>query len=240
MAPDESNRGTGMRILATVFLACGFVGSAAPARALTIFDNGTPDGQDALFSNVFSDDDGDTDQRIADDFAFAPGAYELKTIEWFGVYAPDSADPPGADAFTIGIHADASGSPGSRFFEYTGSVARMETGQDVIIGDLTLPIYVYVVDIAALVLEGDSSYWLSIHNGAGSEALWFWATSNGGLGDGNANYSNGPDGPWLEVPTGSELAFRLGARPIPEPSAALAFGLGSLVVGGSLHRGRRH
>jgi hypothetical protein len=236
---DTSNHEARKMILATALLACGLVGMSAPAAALTIFDNGAPDGQDAEFSNVFSDDDAVEDQRIADDFAFEPGSYELKTIEWFGVYAPQTPDPPGTDAFTVRIYSDAPGAPDVSLFEYTGEVTRTDTGQGVIIGDLTLPIYLYVVDIAALALEGDTSYWLSIYNGVGSEALWFWATSNGGAGDGNATFSNGPDGPWLDVPSGSELAFRLGAQPIPEPSAALAFGLGSLVVGGSLRRGHR-
>jgi hypothetical protein len=230
---DTSIRAARSRPLATALLACGLLGVSAPAGALTIFDNGAPDEEDALFSDVYGSE-GEPDQRIADDFSFAAGSYELGSIEWYGVYL--EGDPAPADTFTIRIHADASGLPDAGdFVEVDASaVTRTYTGVDTSFG---LPIYAYVVDIAALLIEGDTAYWLSIYNGADPDNPWFWATSNAGLGDGNATYSNGPEGPFEAVPGGPELAFRVAARPIPEPSASLLFALGALVAGGSMRRG---
>jgi hypothetical protein len=126
--------------------------------------------------------------------------------------------------FTIGIWSDSGGSgPGAQLHAFElATVNRMDTG------DLTrgYPLFDYSVDVVPVTLDAETVYWLSIENDATSHGGDYWGWSRSSL-DGTLYY--GPGTP--DTPFASSMSFQLtGSRPIPEPSAALLFAVGGVVV----------
>ena len=225
-------------ILRLTLLVWGLVGASSQALATPIYDNGPPD----LLNGLFSDTVNGVGFQMADDFRFDTVGYEVTNIHWFGGYAFGNS-PASPDDFTVRIYGDAAGVPdASDFIEvFSGVAMRTDTGDD---DPFDLDIYEYRVDIDPLMLDADTTYWMSVFNDAvpnGGDP-WFWATSDASSGTGNAAFTDGDGNAWLLEHRDWELAFGLGGDDlptIPEPSAALVFGIGCLVVGGKVRRGPR-
>jgi hypothetical protein len=189
------------------------------AHATTIFDNGTPDFQNATAS------DPDSGFIAYDNFVLG-GATTLRSVQWWGIYYSGNNAP--ADAFTINIFADNAGQPGSSL---TGAMSVSPTRQltsDTVLG--LWNIYVYNATIPDTIL-GSGTYWVSIVNDTtGSVDNWFWATS---AATGGSSWQN-------SGPRTIELAFNLSdtaVNTVPEPSSYLLSAAG--LVGIFLARLRR-
>jgi hypothetical protein len=217
-AVKDTRWGLGLAALAGMLF---FVAGPANAGAI-IFDNGTPD----LLNAVPSDPgflEGLGIQQW-DNFSLSPGANVVGDIHWWGVYVFGTTAEP--DEFAIEIFEDAGGLPdlntGAKVF--TGEAGRVATGGQVLGFDL----YEYWVDISPIALGPSTDYWISIVNDtqAGGGDTWYWATSSQtGM---HAEAFAGVD-PYV---VDAELAFNLTgpASEVPEPSTALLFGVGLLLV----------
>jgi hypothetical protein len=218
-AVKDTRWGLGLAALAgMLFLAPG------PANAgAIIFDNGAPD-----LLNAWASDPGFLEGlgiQQWDDFSLSPGANVVGDIHWWGVY--DFGTPAEPDEFAIEIFEDVGGLPdlntGVKVF--TGEAGRVATG-DKVLGQFDL--YAYWVDISPISFAPSTDYWISIVNDsqAGGGDTWYWATSSQ---TGIHAEAVGGDDPFN---VDGELAFNLTgpASEVPEPSTALLFGVGLLLV----------
>ena len=107
---------------------------------------------------------------------------------------------------------------------FLGAPGRASTGDQIVGFDL----YEYWVDIDPLALVAGTTYWLSIVNNSLENGgdTWAWASSDFSSVNGAARLVDGDD--WS---SGFDHAFNLTGNPIPEPNAALIFGVGLIVVG---------
>lgn len=199
------------------------VNGPGSALADTIYDNGLPDLSIASLSDF---EDG---RQSADDFHLQPGASTITDVHWFGAYFNGNT-PTEPDNFTIRVFADAGGVPAVNPLaeRAVGDVGRTDTGQTV-----GSNVYAYDTTINAIVLDPNTTYWLSIVNDttADRDDLWYWPVKSS-IGNGAVRDSDGVA--WTgSVPfPNPELAFSLTGPIVPEPSsmALAAVGLLGLAI----------
>ena len=197
------------------------------AHAALIYDNGDTDTSNAWASDEnFSNDVG---IKQAENFSLADDFNVVTRIDWTGVYAFNNTPAP-SDNFTIEFYTSTSGTPSDNPFATfsVGDVGRIDTGLNVV---GTYDVYSYTADIAPLVLDPGTEYWISIINDTSNDANddWFWATSDASAA--NAHVSSFGGQAW-EYQAG-QLAFQLhGPESVPAPASLplLAIGLLGLVV----------
>jgi RHS repeat-associated protein len=146
-------------------------------------------------------------QRIADDVTF-DRPVTLHSIRWWGGYSYDPATPT-SDNFTIRIHADAGGRPGTVLHQTAAGngVARRTTGRIITSESGDTPEFEYEAALSApFDAAAGQTYWLSLINDNGAHpARWGWASSPDG--DGAIAYQHGA-APWA-IAAGFNTAFIL-------------------------------
>jgi hypothetical protein len=207
-----------------IFVALAMVaGLSLPAAADIIYDN---DGStvDALPSDVSW-----FEVQLADDFVLDPLiGTTITDIHWRGVY--DTTGDIAPDDFIIRLFGDDGGLPtADPFFELnTGTANRSVVGQFLTTDYME---YAYWVDTTPIVLNPNTTYWLSIFNDTSPEDTevdaydWFWSVN----GQGNMHYRYGDDGPWTlyeEEGNCADMAFYLTGPVVPEPASMTLLGLG--------------
>lgn len=150
---------------------------AAMADGTVVYDNGSPDFQNAHVS--------DTDQPLqqAGDFVVPAGRNKITAVRFFGLYGSTfgaiPTEPLSTDNFTIRFFEDDGGKPAIDWlYEFQGGdISRVSLGFAT-----QLPrheYFRYEVEIPAIKLTTDKTYWLSVFNSTefDSEYNWFWARS---------------------------------------------------------------
>lgn len=159
--------------------------------------------------------DGDSFQRF-DSFILDQDA-TLTDVHWFGRVPSDSSLD-----FTISLYESAGSFPdlASIFYSVDVSAVLMDLGFGEIFDEF------WVDPIPSVDLIGGTDYWISI---VGSDFSWSTSSLQGT----SLALRLSDDAFLLQ---GSNLAFSLTSTPIPEPSSAVLFAVGSLVVGAALRR----
>ena len=175
------------------------------AEATIIFDNGPPNGNAALFSDL------DTPAELADDFILNSGANRVTDVHFWGAYlfSNTQAIP---DDFTIRVFADVGGVPNTTpiYQINVGNIGRTDTGDDFSGFD----VFEYWVNIPAITVTPGVTHWLSIVNDTPSLSGpddWAWRTT---AGTGNLAVRNSIFPDWRAGNV--DLAFNL---TVPEPTA---------------------
>jgi hypothetical protein len=199
-----------------------------------IYDNGYPSDVRGGLRSDFDPDpaDGDVFQG-ADDFMLNSGMTTISDVHWLGATGGGS-DPDSIlfDDFTIRIFNDAGGTA-----EVNPTVLDLNVGAVDVVSFGA--VFEYSVDISPITLEADTTYWLSIvNNTVETPDNWAWGIES--FDAGNSLFRDIDGANW--TPSVFNLAFKLtgpATSPvIPEPSAALLFGIGFGVVGVAAKRRR--
>jgi hypothetical protein len=214
----------GMALLVACLLAVD--GSVSAAPEVVVFDNGTPDGEGGVLSDL------DPLQLAAEDFTLTVDR-QVNAIRFWGVYA-FGAPPPSQGDFSVAFYeSDASGSaPDPRrpvAILELGDVPREATGTSVD----GFEIFRFDGRFDPVLLSAGRPYWVSVSDRTvGLLDDFYWATS-GHAGTSARSLEGGF--PWVPV-DGVDLAVQL--LFLPEPSAGLG-AAGALATLGILCRRRR-
>ena len=224
------------RVLLAAALLCAIL-AAAPASADVIYDNGAPDGNDALLSTVAAG----APVFALDDFTLAEGSETITDVHWWGAYYDSEYDPTAEDqAFGVLIVPDDGGLPdlsGLDFFAIPVVIPTVSaTGNTVaavsVPGDFSdgpRDVYEYSAFLdTPITLTPGVTYWLSIidlsaiYSGRDPLADPTFAWSTSAVQGGNTQYSFGGF-----VATEDEMAFQLtNDGVVPEPASILLMGFG--------------
>jgi len=219
------SRTTRIVMLAVIFaLATSVIGFAQPcgvANQITCLDW---DGSGNLFASQNDTNGFGNFATVYQQFTLPTGTslWDVESFHFVGGYF-NIGPPPLVSAFTLNLFLnDNGGAPGTQIATgfFTSFNEQLLGGQI-----YSYDLYFQSFDMAP------GTYWASVVPDLGFPPQWGWATATGGTGTGGYQCFFGTCGA-----TGTDFAFAVDGRAIPEPGTLIMLGTGILGLAGSLRR----
>jgi len=215
-----------MRKVWLAFAIAGLMAAwSAPASAVVLYDNGTPDYNNVWFSDI--PDNG----FIAYDYFTLGSASTITGIEWWGIYYGDNTPPAGGNVFDYEIQSNPGGN-GQPSGEVDSDAGSLGSGSPVDTGTQSFSFGsydVYEFNASTSISLPAGSYFLTIYGTAADGVNTYgWVTSEETETD---EWSYDPSGAFWDGPNDAGLAFNLtgtngGTAFVPEPATMTLLGLG--------------
>lgn len=191
-------------------LLTGFAGAApqtasfCPPGCQTVVDQ-PPEPLDAFLSDASCDACGGA-QSLADNFELLV-PMELCEIRFWGGYFPGGGAV--SDSFTVAVHADEGGVPGSTLHLLAGLAADRETTGETVFG---VDEWEYTLKLTAPLVLAPGKYWLELFNDTGAATDdWFWERGAAFIGSFSSAFAQEtPGATWTAF--ADELAWTLCGR----------------------------
>ena len=152
--------------------------------------------------------------------------WDVESFHWVGGYFNPPNQGP-ITGWTLNLYNNGVGGPGGQiatgFFPGTG-------GETFIANVNGFPIYVYWLYFQSFDMA-PGTYWASVVPDLGFPPQWGWATATGGTGTGGYACFFGSCGL-----TGTDFAYAVDGKAIPEPGTLIMLGTGILGLAGTLRR----
>jgi hypothetical protein len=218
-----------MRKVWLPFVIAGLVAVwSAPASAVTLYDNGTPDNTGGYYS------ESDYTYVAYDDFTLTSAA-TITGIEWWGIYSPANNSSV-TDAFTYDIQTNNGGGTQPAGEIQSGTLTSLSR-TDTFSTDTGDELFRYDAAPSPSITLGAGSYFLSIvetsllYTSSDGTNVFAWAaeSQNSTEDDSGGTWSYNAEGPTWVDDSGAELAFNLTgdeSTAIPEPATVTLLGLG--------------
>jgi hypothetical protein len=122
---------------------------------------------------------GTSQQSIADNFnvTVAGSSYGITEIKFWGGYYPQNIPNP-TDDFTLMIHTDAAGSPGSVIWARYNLQATTRVTTGVVLFGVDEYLFTFNFSATPIVLPSTGAYWIEIYNNSTASDAFFWETGN--------------------------------------------------------------
>lgn len=140
----------------------------------------TPNQVNGVFADASCALCGTGQQTVAENFTATISNSTTGIIQFviYGGYYPENI-PNATDDFTIILHADAAGSPGTVLWQESGIQATSRSTTGVVLFGVDEYMFTFDFDFAnAILLPGTGTYWVEIFNNSVESGNFFWETGN--------------------------------------------------------------
>jgi hypothetical protein len=150
----------------------------APMAPVTFLDQ-VPNGINGLFADASCVLCPTGQQSIADNFVVSAAgpSYGITELVIWGGYYPENI-PNSVDNFTILIHSDAGGSPGTVIDTRSGLQATTRSTTGIILFGCDEYVFTFDFTASPILIANTGTYWIEIYNNSVESGNFFWETGN--------------------------------------------------------------
>ncbi len=147
--------------------------------APVVFLNQVPNGVNGVFADASCALCGTGQQTVAENFAVSAAgpSYGITELVIWGGYYPENI-PNSVDDFTILIHADAGGMPGTVLDTRTGLQATTRATTGVVLFGVDEYVFTFDFTSSPILVQNTGTYWIEIYNNSVESGNFFWETGN--------------------------------------------------------------
>lgn len=150
-----------------------------PSMAPIVFLDQAPNGVNGLFADESCVLCPSGQQTIADNFAVsvAGPTYAITELVIWGGYYPENI-PNTTDDFTILIHTDAAGSPGTVIENRSGLQPTSRATTGIVLFGVNEYIFTFDFSASPIFITSPGTYWIELYNNSVESGNFFWETGN--------------------------------------------------------------
>ncbi len=145
--------------------------------AAVVFLNQAPNAVNGVFADASCALCGTGQQTVAENFAVAAAgpSYGITELVIWGGYYPENI-PNSVDDFTIILHADAGGQPGTVLETRSGLEATTRATTGVVLFGVDEYVFTFDLTASPILIPNTGTYWFEIFNNSVESGNFFWET----------------------------------------------------------------